>query len=82
MLDMLTFALCIPYSETTESKHFDALLEMVAERGRPLFQLFQVCFELNILVSLEIAAFTQLCFSIAFVLNHRERGWIGHASHS
>ncbi len=42
MLDMLTFALCIPYSETTEGKHFDALLEMVAERGRSLFQLFQV----------------------------------------
>ncbi|XP_065200940.1 dnaJ homolog subfamily C member 13 isoform X2 [Planococcus citri] len=41
MLDMLTFALCIPYSETTEGKHFDALLEMVAERGRSLFQLFQ-----------------------------------------
>lgn len=41
MLDMLTFALCIPYSETTESRHFDALLEMVAERGRSLFQLFQ-----------------------------------------
>jgi DnaJ family protein C protein 13 len=42
MLDLLTFALCVPYSETTDSKHFDALLEMVAERGRALFQLFQV----------------------------------------
>lgn len=41
MLDFLTFALCVPYSETTESKHFDALLLMVAQRGRPLFQHFQ-----------------------------------------
>ncbi|KAI5693331.1 hypothetical protein M8J75_013933 [Diaphorina citri] len=41
MLDFLTFALCIPYSETTESKHFDALLLLVARRGRPLFQHFQ-----------------------------------------
>ncbi|CAH0774017.1 unnamed protein product [Bemisia tabaci] len=41
MLDFLTFALCIPYSETTEGKHFDALLEMVAERGRSLFKHFQ-----------------------------------------
>uniref|UniRef100_A0A8D8R647 DnaJ homolog subfamily C member 13 n=1 Tax=Cacopsylla melanoneura TaxID=428564 RepID=A0A8D8R647_9HEMI len=41
MLDFLTFALCVPYSETTESKHFDALLTLVAQRGRPLFQHFQ-----------------------------------------
>lgn len=41
MLDMLTFALCVPYSETTEGKHFDALLEMVAARGRSLFKHFQ-----------------------------------------
>ncbi|KAK7873572.1 hypothetical protein R5R35_009276 [Gryllus longicercus] len=41
MLDYLTFALCVPYSETTDGKHFDNLLEMVAERGRSLFRLFQ-----------------------------------------
>lgn len=41
MLDFLTFALCVPYSETTDSKQFDILLEMVASRGRALFKLFQ-----------------------------------------
>nr|XP_050853264.1 dnaJ homolog subfamily C member 13 isoform X3 [Vespula vulgaris] len=41
MLDLLTFALCVPYSETTDGKHFDNLLEMVAARGRSLFKLFQ-----------------------------------------
>ncbi|VEN42457.1 unnamed protein product [Callosobruchus maculatus] len=41
MLDFLTFALCVPYSETTEGKQFDTLLEMVSERGRMLFRLFQ-----------------------------------------
>ncbi|CAG9859086.1 unnamed protein product [Phyllotreta striolata] len=41
MLDFLTFALCVPYSETTDGKHFDVLLEMVSERGRMLFRLFQ-----------------------------------------
>lgn len=48
MLDMLTFALCVPYSETTEGKHFDALLEMVAARGRSLFKHFQVVYLKNI----------------------------------
>lgn len=42
MLDFLTFALCVPYSETTDSKQFDTLLEMVASRGRAMFRLFQV----------------------------------------
>lgn len=42
MLDFLTFALCVPYSETTDGKQFDILLEMVAGRGRSLFRLFQV----------------------------------------
>lgn len=42
MLDFLTYALCVPYSETTDSKQFDALLEMVASRGRAMFKLFQV----------------------------------------
>lgn len=41
MLDFLTFALCVPYSETTDGNHFDTLLEMVAERGRYIFKLFQ-----------------------------------------
>jgi DnaJ family protein C protein 13 len=41
MLDVLTFALCVPYSETTDGKHFDVLLEMVSDRGRMLFRLFQ-----------------------------------------
>lgn len=41
MLDFLTFALCVPYSETTDSKQFDCLLEMVASRGRAMFKLFQ-----------------------------------------
>ena len=44
MLDFLTFALCVPYSETTEGKHFDNLLEMVAKRGRLIFRLFQVSY--------------------------------------
>ena len=41
MLDFLTFALCSPYSETTDGAHFDTLLSMVADYGRPLFKLFQ-----------------------------------------
>lgn len=41
MLDFLTFALCSPYSETTDGGHFDSLLAMVADYGRPLFKLFQ-----------------------------------------
>ncbi|TRY98042.1 hypothetical protein DNTS_004430 [Danionella cerebrum] len=41
LLDFLTFALCAPYSETTESQQFDTLLEMVAAHGRTLFRLFQ-----------------------------------------
>lgn len=41
MLDFLTFALCVPYSETTEGKQFDVLLEMLASRGRSLYKMFQ-----------------------------------------
>ncbi|XP_062841489.1 dnaJ homolog subfamily C member 13-like isoform X2 [Trichomycterus rosablanca] len=41
LLDFLTFALCAPYSETSESQQFDMLLEMVASNGRTLFKLFQ-----------------------------------------
>ncbi|XP_048827820.1 dnaJ homolog subfamily C member 13 isoform X4 [Brienomyrus brachyistius] len=41
LLDFLTFALCAPYSETSEGQQFDILLEMVAANGRTLFKLFQ-----------------------------------------
>lgn len=41
MLDFLTFALCVPYSETTDGKQFDILLEMVAARGRFIYKLYQ-----------------------------------------
>ncbi|XP_074640124.1 dnaJ homolog subfamily C member 13-like isoform X2 [Tubulanus polymorphus] len=41
MLDFLTFALCAPYSETTDGTYFDTLLEMVADDGRAMFRLFQ-----------------------------------------
>uniref|UniRef100_A0A8C7VID9 J domain-containing protein n=1 Tax=Oncorhynchus mykiss TaxID=8022 RepID=A0A8C7VID9_ONCMY len=41
LLDFLTFALCAPYSETSEGQQFDMLLEMVASNGRTLFKLFQ-----------------------------------------
>lgn len=43
MLDFLTFALCAPYSETTDGTQFDVLLEMAAANGRIIFKLFQVC---------------------------------------
>ena len=42
MLDILTFALCSPYSETTLGGHFDSLLQAVAARGHVLYTLFQV----------------------------------------
>lgn len=42
MLDFLTFALCVPYCETTDGKDLDNFLELVAARGRALFRLFQV----------------------------------------
>lgn len=41
LLDFLTFALCPPYSETTDGTQFDTLLEMVADLGRNIFKLFQ-----------------------------------------
>ncbi|KAG9355930.1 hypothetical protein JZ751_000774 [Albula glossodonta] len=41
LLDFLTFALCAPYSETSDGQQFDVLLEMVAADGRTLFKLFQ-----------------------------------------
>jgi DnaJ family protein C protein 13 len=42
MLDVLTFALCAPYSETTNGGHFDQLLGALADRGRCVYKLFQV----------------------------------------
>ena len=44
MLDFLTFALCSPYSETTDGKQFDMLLEKVAERGRYLTIFYKCSF--------------------------------------
>ena len=41
VLDFLTFALCAPYSETTDGAHFDALLALIAKRGKELFRLLQ-----------------------------------------
>lgn len=55
MLDLLTFALCVPYSETTDSKQFDVLLEMVANRGRAMFKLFQVSDSMKNLLHLKIS---------------------------
>lgn len=41
LLDFLTYALCAPYSETTDGNLFDQLLELVASKGRILYKLFQ-----------------------------------------
>lgn len=41
VLDFLTFALCAPYSETTDGAQFDALLALIAKRGKELFRLLQ-----------------------------------------
>ncbi|CAF0754857.1 unnamed protein product [Brachionus calyciflorus] len=41
MLDFLTYALCPPFSETTEGDLFDTLLELVADNGRVFYRLFQ-----------------------------------------
>ncbi|KAM3180931.1 hypothetical protein ACTXT7_015342 [Hymenolepis weldensis] len=40
LLDFFTYALCLPYSETSEGQSFEALLALVASRGRALFRLF------------------------------------------
>uniref|UniRef100_A0A5K3G2K0 RME-8_N domain-containing protein n=1 Tax=Mesocestoides corti TaxID=53468 RepID=A0A5K3G2K0_MESCO len=40
LLDFFTFALCLPYSETSEGSAFETLLALVASRGRALFRLF------------------------------------------
>lgn len=41
MLDFLTYALCAPYSETTDSSCFDVLLNLIASNGRDIYKLFQ-----------------------------------------
>lgn len=41
-MDFFTFALCLPYSETSEGGSFETLLALVASRGRALFRLFSV----------------------------------------
>lgn len=41
LLDIFTFALCAPYSETTDGSQFDQLLGIVAALGRSLFHLFE-----------------------------------------
>lgn len=40
VLEFLIYALCAPYSETTDGGHFDMLLNLVAKSGRSLFKLF------------------------------------------
>ncbi|KER23065.1 hypothetical protein T265_08964 [Opisthorchis viverrini] len=40
LLDFFTFAICLPYSETSDGGAFDCLLRLVANRGRALFRLF------------------------------------------
>eukprot|EP01105_Mastigella_eilhardi_P016523 TRINITY_DN377_c0_g1_i1.p1 TRINITY_DN377_c0_g1~~TRINITY_DN377_c0_g1_i1.p1 ORF type:complete len:3053 (-),score=889.84 TRINITY_DN377_c0_g1_i1:2788-10773(-) len=39
-IDILTYALCEPFSDSTEPKQFDWLLEHVAKLGRDFFRLF------------------------------------------
>jgi hypothetical protein len=64
MLDFLTFALCAPYSETTDGKQFDTLLEKVAERGRTLYRLFQQ--PSHTIVKVSIFCFSLVAPSILF----------------
>ncbi|TPP40896.1 DnaJ protein, partial [Fasciola gigantica] len=40
LLDFFTFAICLPYSETSDGAAFDCLLRLIAKRGRALFRLF------------------------------------------
>jgi DnaJ family protein C protein 13 len=41
LLDFITFAICPPYSETTQGAMFDMVLELTAGLNRLLFKLFQ-----------------------------------------
>ena len=68
MLDLLTFSLCPPYSETTEGRHFDSLLEMVARKGRSLFKHFQVSVNfLNTFFLLFHSALILLIFNLLLI---------------
>ncbi|KAL3315759.1 DnaJ subfamily C member 13, partial [Cichlidogyrus casuarinus] len=40
LLDFLTFAICMPFSETSDGAQFDSILKLVSKRGRALFKLF------------------------------------------
>lgn len=73
MLDFLTFALCVPYSETTDSKQFDSLLEMVAGRGRAMFKLFQVGYLGFLLSFVYVSSYYHLISSTASVTCHCQR---------
>lgn len=71
MLDFMTFALCAPYSETTEGGNFDVFLEMIAEQGRALFKLFQVSAYINSnhrLVRVD-AVSDEVCFRVSLVVH-------------
>ena len=49
MLDFLTFSLCSPYSETTDGKQFDMLLEKVSQRGRlKLISIKNITFQVSL----------------------------------
>ncbi|CAI8045158.1 DnaJ homolog subfamily C member 13 [Geodia barretti] len=41
IIDFFTFAVCPPYSETTEAEKFDMVLELISGLGRTVFKLFQ-----------------------------------------
>ncbi|VDP07696.1 unnamed protein product [Soboliphyme baturini] len=41
VLDFLTFALCMPYGETTPAEQFDMVLELLVARARTLYKLFE-----------------------------------------
>ena len=41
ILDMLTYSLSPPYSETTDAGQFDTIIELIADVGRELYRLFQ-----------------------------------------
>ncbi|KAF0992758.1 hypothetical protein HZS_1417, partial [Henneguya salminicola] len=40
LLDFITFAVCPPFSETTDNDQFNRVIELTAEVGYPLFRLF------------------------------------------
>lgn len=68
MLDFMTFALCAPYSETTDGTYFDVFLDMVATEGRAIFKLFQVRPHLIGLVFIRILLLLYVWLSFKLVL--------------